>query len=407
MDIKYVAGDGTGDYSADGVSDQVTINTALNWANNTSETREVYLKGPFTYIIDGTVLFGSNTILTGDSTATIKLIDNAGWSTGIPLMKNSASANENITITGFKIDGNRVGNSSVGSGLGYYNLINMSNCKNITVSNMNMQNGHGDGLKTNACTNITFLNNTISAIGHDGLYAMWSSNIDASYNTIANRTNSGLRLYNSNIAKLVGNSITSYNNEGGSGIEIQKSDKTVMNDIEIKENIIYNTALSGIWVFGAGPYLNSDAYINIHHNLIYGTGWVTNLITGGILCAGFNSNIENNTIDGSYGYGVAYGILYKIPPFGYGYTSTLKNNIITNTILDVSSSNGYGVYNAIPCTHTFDIKNNCFYNNTNGDFKNVSTPPASVYSDPLYVNRTSHDYHLQIGSLAVGMGVYT
>ena len=55
------------------------INQALQFVAENPSYTTVYLKGPFTYFIDDTLLIGSNTILEGDSSATIKLVNNANW----------------------------------------------------------------------------------------------------------------------------------------------------------------------------------------------------------------------------------------------------------------------------------------------------------------------------------------
>ena len=57
----------------------------LSLWQKTPEYTTVHLKGPFTYVIDDTLLIGSNTILEGDSTAVIKLANHAGWATMKPL----------------------------------------------------------------------------------------------------------------------------------------------------------------------------------------------------------------------------------------------------------------------------------------------------------------------------------
>jgi len=77
--VVYVSGNGSGDFNCNGVSDQIEINQALDYVANNPGFTTVYLKGANTYIIDEPVLISDNTILTGDSTATIKLIDNAAW----------------------------------------------------------------------------------------------------------------------------------------------------------------------------------------------------------------------------------------------------------------------------------------------------------------------------------------
>ena len=65
--------------------EHVQINQALKFVAGNSKYTTVHLKGPFTYVIDDTLLIGSNTILEGDSNAVIKLANNAGWVTMKPM----------------------------------------------------------------------------------------------------------------------------------------------------------------------------------------------------------------------------------------------------------------------------------------------------------------------------------
>ncbi len=393
--IVCVAGDGSGDFNCDGKSDQVQINQALRLVAENSAYTTVYLKGPFTYVIDDTLLIGSNTVLEGDSSAKIKLVSNAGWAAWKPIIKERHSGSINITIRGFIIDGNREGNAKVVSGKGYHNLIHLTGCKNINVYNMYLTNSHGDGLKTDICSDIKYYNNKIYGLGHDSLYASSCSDVEAYNNKISCRTNSGLRLYNTNHAKFYNNIITS-ENSGGAGIEIQKYGISVMDDIEVYNNTIYRTALAGIWIFGSGPsYSLSSANVSIHHNRIYDTGTKTsNTIAGGILSSGFNALVENNVFDGCYGSAISQKDTYSTAPDS-GYVITARNNIITNTRPSSAGGKGYGVYNLLNSTHSFVLQNNCFYNNAGGNYKGVKASTSDVEKDPLYADRNKNDYHLK------------
>ncbi len=387
--VVYVAGDGSGDFNCDGKDDHVQINQALKFVSENSAYTTVHLKGPFTYVIDDTLLIGSNTTLEGDSSAKIKLVSNANWEAWKPMIKESGSGSHDITIRGFIIDGNREGNSNVVSGKGYYNLIHLSSCQKINVYDMYLTNNHGDGLKTDKCSIIKFYNNKIYLLGHDGLYASGCSDVEAYNNTITCRTNSGLRLYNTNKASFHDNTITS-EGSGGSGIEIQKYNTPSMDDIEVYNNVIYKTALAGIWIFGSGSYSASTANVYIHHNQIYDTGTKSsNSIIGGIVSNGFGGLIENNVIDGAYGAGIVQKTVYSPAPSGSDFIFTVRNNIITNT------RNGPGIYNTLTGTHSFSLQNNCLYGNTGGEYKNVQASSSDVMADPQYADRNHHDYHLK------------
>ncbi|WP_422544934.1 disaggregatase related repeat-containing protein [Methanosarcina sp.] len=393
--IICVSGDGSGDFDCDGKDDHVQINQALKFVAENSGYTTVYLKGPFTYFIDDTLLIGSNTILEGDSSAKIKLVSNAKWETSKPMIKERGPDSHDIIIRGFTIDGNRDENMNVESGKGYYNLIHFSDCRNISVYDMCLANNHGDGLKTDSCSNIRYYDNKIYGLGHDALYASSCSDVEAYNNIVTCRTNSALRLYNTNHASLYNNTITS-ENAGGAGIEIQKYGTPAMDDIEVYNNTIYRTALSGIWIFGSGPsYSLSSANVHIHHNRIYDTGTKTSsTIAGGIVSSGFNALVENNVFDGCYGSAISQKETYSAVP-GSGYAIKIRNNIITNTRFSSAGGKGYGIYNLLTGTHFFVLQNNCFYNNKGGNYKGVGASPSDIEGDPYYFNRNKNDYHLK------------
>jgi len=393
--IIYVSGDGSGDFNCNATDADLHINVALQFVAENSSYTTVYLKGPFTYFINDTLLIGSNTTLEGDSSATIKLVNNANWEAYKPMIEERSIGIHDIAIQGFTIDGNRKNNTNVISGQNYYNMIHLINCQNISVCNMYLTNNQGDGLKTDSCSNIKLYNNTIYELGHDALYASGCSNVEAYNNKITCRTNSGLRLYNTNHASFYDNTITS-NNAGGAGIEIQKYGTPAMDDIEVYNNTVYRTALAGIWVFGSGSYSTSSANVHIHHNQIYDTGTKSNTqLIGGILSDGFNALIENNVIDGSYGAGIIQNNVYSPGPAGSGYMVTVRNNIITNTRTSAAGGDGYGIYNLLTDTHSFVLPNNCFYNNTGGDFIGVQASPSDIAADPQYADRSKYNYHLR------------
>ncbi|MGB9131303.1 MAG: disaggregatase related repeat-containing protein [Methanosarcina sp.] len=404
----YVAGDGSGDFNCDGKDDHVQINQALKFVAENPAYTTVHLKGPFTYVIDDTLLIGSNTILEGDTNAVIKLVDHAGWDTMEPLIQQmSSSGNNNIVIRGFEVNANHDGNSELSKGKGYYNIIYFTRCNNVKVYNMNMHDGHGDGLRIKYGENIQFYNNRVSKLGHDGLFAIECNNVDAWNNTITCRTNSALRIWNSNYVKFYDNAIDSfyYKSTGGPGIQIEKN-AGIMDNIEICNNTFNNTYGPGIWIFNydtASATRDQGKNIHIHHNVFYNTGtnpgitWI-----GGIVAGGFNNTtIENNVFDGVYNAAIVHmyitGYSSDYCPEG-GYISTLRNNIIIKTQkCKKDSSGGYGVINYLSGTHSFVLENNCLYSNSAGNYKNC-TSKTDIYVNPLFANQKNHDYHLKSSS---------
>ena len=370
----YVATNGSGDFNCDGSDDQVEINKALVYVAENPKFTTVHLEGPNKYIISDSILIGSDTVLEGDPTAVIKLEDRAGWPEEKPLITQMDSAgNQNIIIRGFEIDGNHDKNDEKSRGKGYHNLIHFLNCENIQVHDIYMHDSHGDGLKIVKCSGVQFYDNRVYKLGHDALYAIYSSNVDAWNNEITCRTNSGLRIYNTNHVEFYNNIINS-EGEGGAGIEIQKIGPwTVMNDIEIYNNLLYETNAAGIWITGYGSGYSKDSAkdIHIYHNKFYRTGinpsadWA-----GGIVLNGFhNTLIENNKFDGCYGAAIAHKqVTDEFSAPGSGYTTIVKNNIIINTQSSPAAGEGYAVYNKLKNTHSFILENNCLSSNAGENY---------------------------------------
>ena len=407
--IVYVSGNGSGDFNCDGKDDHVQINQALKFVASNPKYTTVHLKGPFTYVIDDTLLIGSNTILQGDSTAVIKLANNAGWKSMKPLIQQMNSAgNSNIVVRGFEIDANHDGNLKVAKGKGYYNIMYFTHCNNIKVYNMYMHDGHGDGVRIKYGKNIQLYNNKISKLGHDGFFLSECENAEVWNNKIVCRTNSGVRIWNSNKVKIHNNEIDSlyYRPIGGPGIQIEKggTGSGTMDQIEIYENIVHDTYGPGIWLFNydTSPATKEKGKnVHIHHNIFYNTGTNTGITwTGGIVASGFHDTlIENNVFDGAYHaaivhmYPEAYSPSYSANP---GYTTIVRNNIIVNTRQRIKSPSGtgYAVANYLTKNHKFVLENNCLYGNSGGNYKNCASK-SDIYVNPLFADQKKHDYHLQ------------
>jgi PKD repeat protein len=400
--IIYVSGNGADDFNCNGTNDQIQINQALQLVADNPEYTTVHLNGSFTYVINDTIMIGNNTILEGDPTAVIKLADHAGWPTMKPLIQQMSNlGNDNITVRGFEVDGNYAGNSEITLGRGFYNVMYFVNSSNLTVCNMYMHDGTGDGMRINRGKNIKYYNNTIYKLGHDGLYAIRSENVEAWNNRITCRTNSALRVWNTNYVKFHDNVIDSFFHwsAGGPGIQIEKSD-WVMDNIEVYNNIIHDTYGPGIWIVTHdtnSSYQDQGKNIHIHNNIFYNTSTNPSITwVGGIVASGFKDTlVENNVFDGCYGAAIAHIFSAAYTPKG-GFTTIVRNNIIVNTHQRTKDPNetGCGIANYLPDTHFFVIDNDCLYNNSGGDYKNCAST-TDLYVDPLVVDLINHDYHLQ------------
>jgi hypothetical protein len=374
----YVDTDGTGNYNCDGTNDHIEINKALTYINSLGGGT-VYLRGPNTYWIDATLEMGSNTILTGDSSACIKLVPNAGWSAEVPLIKNKSGANRNITIKGFEIDGNSE-SQSVSRGKGYYNLMYFENCKGVTVTDMHLEWGTGDGLKVKnkpysytTSADITFTGNTVYKLGHDALYVLGMNGVTVANNDVFTRTNSAFRLSSSGNAKIYNNIIHSEIGTGGTstgpGIEIDKSSGYKSENIEIYNNKFHTLNGAAIWIDGEDTdNVIRGKNVYIHHNTMsnvgqYGTN--TGYSNAAITIGQFdNTKIENNVIDKGGHAGIKYYQYSGSYKMSSKFTTYVNNNVIKNCNKNVAT----GVWNYNSANHKFVLTNNCIYNNANGPY---------------------------------------
>jgi hypothetical protein len=395
--IIYVAGDGSGDFNCDGLDDHVQINIALKYVEYTPGYTTVYLKGPFKYVINDSLLLSNNIILEGDPTAVLTIEDNNRWEAYKPMITQSRPGPGKIIIRGFEIDGNFSGNTHKLRGKGYHNFMHLYYA-DIEVYDMYMHDSHGDGLKAFYSNNVQFHDNRIYKLGHEGLFAIECQNISAWNNNVRTMTNSALRAMNSNHIKFHDNEIyTQFEPDaGGPGIQIQytREEKAQpVNDVEIYNNYIHDTYGPGIWLIALGkPYEKWEAQnAHIHHNTFARCGthatydWLGAIVTSGF----YDTLIEDNIFDANYHAAVAY--IYPTPPrfsgmepsgTGGTYTTIVRNNIIRNTVLRKFQPAGTGVAIAdyFPDTHDFILENNCLWGNVGGHYLNADSQ-SDVYDD--------------------------
>ena len=264
--IITVAGDGRGDYNCDGSSDQVEINQALEYAVENPGTT-VYLKGPFTYVIDDTILIGSDTTLEGDSNVTIKLADGLSVWGGryssitekkamIMINGNSAS---NITIENITVDGSQSDYyPDIDLGTSCYNMATLIGCNGLTIRDVIFQNGCNDAVLISDSSNIVIDSVTVNKCGHDGIYAYNVTGITVKNCTFINRTNSSCRFCIVTDGVFANNECTT-SGGGYAGLELEG---TVIN-IEVYGNYFHDLDAPAI------AHVNTEeTNVNIHDNTI-------------------------------------------------------------------------------------------------------------------------------------------
>jgi hypothetical protein len=355
--VIYVAGDGTGNYTCDGKNDQIQINQALEYAADHPGTT-VYLKGPFVYDIRSSCLIGSNTELTGDSSAVLRLANNVGWTTtgaGTPIIGQiggTGTVVHDIKIHGFEIDGNERAQPGSG-GKDLYRIISFRGSSeapvcDISVYDMNLHDAKGEGFRCTYGENIYYYNNVGNNLQHACvMYSRVNSgeihdNVAHQCCCAADRLDNcqNIKIYNEMISPYSG--VTTYPKDSkgyalsDAGIQVcNAASSPVTSNIIIYDcNIM--SGVNGVWFAG----LNDASNINLYNNVIHDSGYESEGITrnGGITVSGCGSGvtIQNNDIIGSY----VAGINVDSADSGTSSVIVANNNIMRG-------KTGYAVKNSV------------------------------------------------------------
>lgn len=353
--VVYVSGDSSGDFICDGKDDQVQINQALEYAASNPDTT-VYLKGPFVYDITSSCLIGSNTELTGDSTAKLKLANHAGWTitgVGTPIIGQiggKGSGVHDIRIHGFEIDGNEGAQSGKG-GKDLYRLISFQGSSskpvsNIRVYDMNLRDAKGDGFRCTYGRNIFYYDNVGNNLQHTCV--MYSrvtggeihDNVAHQCASAADRLDScqNIVIYNEEVSPYSGKTAYVKDSKGyamsDAGIQLyNEASSPNTSNITVRDcNIM--SGVNGIFLVN----LNDKSNVKLYNNVIHDSGYENEGVSRnggiGITNCGNGITIRNNDITGSY----VAGINVDSKASGI-HTIKVENNNIMN------GKSGYAVKN--------------------------------------------------------------
>lgn len=399
----YVSGDSTGNYNCDGKDDQVQINQALEYAAKHPGTT-VYLKGPFTYDIRSSCLIGSNTELTGDSTAKLRLHNYNGWTSPstshymIGQIGGSGSVIHDIKIHGFEIDGNEGAQSGSG-GKDLCRLISFQGTSgvpvhDISVYDMNLHDSKGEGFRCTFGNSIYYYKNVGNNLQHTCV--MYSRvNSGEIHDNVAHQCSCAAdRLDNCQNIVIENEKISPYS---GATTYVKDSKGYAMSDIGIYIcNIASSPTTSNIIVRSCNVMsgvngilfdcLKDGSNINFNNNIIYNSGFENEGISRnggiGITNCGNGITIQNSDIIGSYVAGINVD-----SALSGTHTVTVANNNIMN------GKTGYAVKNSVSSHVKLILTHNYIHDN-----------PADYYPSSLVNAKqaTSPNSRLAYGTALTG-----
>jgi len=227
---------------------------------------------------------------------------------------------------------------------------------------------------------------------YHGVYFSTDDNhIDLGWNTVARITGCrGIQFYSSPVSYTSG-----YNQF----------------DIQVHDNIVHDVRCDGINLSTIDP---SQGPVKVFNNLVYraGTGPVPSDGGGNYACIYFadgsnngapgsgTSQVYNNTLYDCGANGGAGGVgANQLGAINKGGSTTQFLNLTNNLVqvlpgeLYVSSSGGSGV-------SQMSGSNNLWFGNGSGP----SATSSNVNADPLFFSISSHDFHVQTSSPAIGAG---
>lgn len=178
---------------------------------------------------------------------------------------------------------------------------------------------------------------------------------------------------------------------GSAGIEVDGFDAGV--NMNLIGNLVFNQGPDASSSSTAGHALYHAGEGSIKNNVIYNVaGLGVSLWHGAI-----SIDIINNTVDNARDGGILVGSGDSGVGPGTGDNCNVRNNIVRNCSIGILEGGQTGVNNTYQNNLTFS-------NTTNFSLQNGLTATGTVTSDPLHVDRTNHDYHLQGGSPAINAG---
>ena len=186
--------------------------------------------------------------------------------------------------------------------------------------------------------------------------------------------------------------------------------------VQVMNSIVQYSADTGIYIHSASPLIDATQILSntgesgggiyidtgspvVQNNIFYG-----NLADngGGLLNGSGNPTIQNNIFFRN----IADG--YCIPDLCFpGYGGALHNGsgsplVRSNILVNNTAGYGAGIYSNPLAFPTLDYNN--FWDNTGGDYEEVTPGVHEISADPQWVNADNGDFHLATGSPCIDAG---
>lgn len=352
--------------------DQATIQGAINAANN----GDTVLVAPGTYY-ENINFKGKAITVTSSGGAAVTIIDGgnkesvvtfssgegpSSWLKGFTLQHGTASPNNRYRGGGIYVSG---GSPTI--------------TNNVVQNNTSCGGGFGIGLYFSSplIQNNSIANNNDRGVGCSG------------------GDGAGVLVAGAGTAQIIGNVIANnaaYSGNGG-GVALESAGNAL-----VKNNIISGNNATGLSPAsqGGGIYSEGNTNDTITQNIIYNNS----ADQGSGIFSGSWGTIQNNTIVGGSGPSGLGSAIYSIS----GTQLQFFNNLLI----------GFSGQNAVYCDGTFSQQPSSFSNNDafspsgtgfGGTCSSAGSLNGNISVDPMFVNPTNQDFHLQSSSPAIDAGI--
>ena len=281
----------------------------------------------------------------------------------------------------------------------YQSMIWLENCDDATVDKCKItpnQTGCHELVRATYSDNLIISNNTYDdqnshSSASNFVVLNWCDNALITCNTCRRQTHNGYNIYHTYMSN-----INLYN---CSNAEISKNIMGERNRSESSSE--YNQLVVINIYYGSNN--------TVRNNLIYDYSFYDSAVGSSSKNWAFYVNnspeikIYNNTIDSFGPDGSGLGETYGIHLDGTS-DAELYNNIITN-LASTTSGTCYGVYSNTSATQTYSDVWNLTGGTTYRYADSASEGTGGIDVNPMFMNPSSYDYHLQTGSPCKGTGL--